>query len=351
MAMHIQSKELQNNWQEIVEKYDISKLSVQTKSIVKLYKNQINKQGQEALTDRRIASFVQDLIAEAKILNEADKNWSKLPQELVEDVTHEFGDIRDIWEFSKRHDSMFQEFSAYSKLLDAGFIWKYFTRSEGSCDLSMTKNSEDYSIEVKFKESEDTFLSRITMHLNGMSLLDDYKFIRGKRISVDLKIQKLDNSTRANIIKEVEEFLDKKEIDFNGHYICIYEGVMPPRGKLIIRDKNGKLSYDPLSKLLISQTNDRDDVCALIKKIFYGQNGHIDKMKKKSKKYPNFIGFLSWSHPFYNDINLSEIEQCFKNLNLEFELYIDIHGVFKDNILLHIPISSGSKKIKTPTNH
>jgi hypothetical protein len=336
MAIHIQSDKLPQNWQTRVEEYDISKLSNQTKFIVKLYKSQITKQRQEALTDRRIALFVQDLIDEAKILNEADANWSKLPQELVEDVTSEFGNISDIWEFSKRHDSMFQEFFAYDKLLDEGFIWKNFQRSKGSCDLSMTKYDKDYFIEVKFKESEDTFLSRITMYLNGMSLLNEYEFIRGKKITVDLKNQQLDNNTRKNIIDEVRIFLDNKVIDFNGKYIRIYEGLLPPSNTLLSQDKNGNYNT-PYSEFIISKTNNREEVCSLITKIFLIDDGHIDKMKKKSKKQPNFIGFLSWSHPFYNDISISEIEQCFKKLNLEFELYVAIHGLLKNTELLYIP--------------
>jgi len=324
MAIHIQSDKLPQNWQTRVKEYDISKLSNQTKFIVKLYKSQITKQGQEALTDSRIALFVQDLIDEAKILNEADENWSKLPQELVEDVTSEFGKINDIWEFSKRDDSMFQEFFAYSKLLDEDFIWKNFTRTKGSCDLSMTKNHKDYFIEVKFKESENTFLSRITMYLNGMSLLNEYEFIRGKKITVNLKNQKLDNNTRIKIVDEVRNFLDNKEIDFDGQYIRIYEGLLPP-------------SNTPYSEFIISKTNNREEVCTLISKIFLTKDGHIDTMKKKSKKYPNFIGFLSWSHPFYSNISISKIEQCFKKLNLEFELYVAIHGVLQNDELLYIP--------------
>ncbi len=339
MAILIQTQCFPQDWKTKVQSHDINHLSSQTQFIIGLYKEQIDKQDKEALGDKRIVSFVNDLIFNnANLLESTDKNWSKLPQDLVKDVTSEFGDIGNIWEFSKRHDSMFQEFSAYSKLLDEGYIWKTFKRSQGSCDLTMQKGGETYNIEVKFKESEDTFLSRIGMYLNGMSLLDDYAFIRGKKITVDLKRRKLDNSTRKEIIKETKLFLSKQELPFTGTYICIYEGYIPPRNGPIIRDKNGH--YDnPLAGLIINETKNKEDVCVLIDKIFLRNDGHIDKMKKKFEKNPNFIGFLSWSHPFYDEISISEIEQCFMDLKLRFTLYVHIYGYGLNNfdVFLKIP--------------
>ncbi len=336
MGAYIQSIKLPRNWKKLVQKYDISYLSSQTQSIIDLLKKQIDYRQNEALTDKRIASFVQDIVfGKAKVLKNADKNWSKLPQDLINDMISEFGNIKDMWEFFKRHDSMYTELKAYEVFLEEGYAWEEFKRNEGSCDLTMIKDSNIYNIEVKFKENEDTFLSRIYMYINGMSLLDDYKFIREKMITIDLKTQKLDNITRKHIIKDVREFLDKKEKYFDGSYIRVHEGQIPPRDNPIIRDKN--VNYDSsYTKFKISQTYSKEDVCTLINKIFLRKDGHINKMKKKSLRYSNFIGFLSWSHPFYHEIDISEIEQCFKSLKLNFKLYVDIQGFGVNSKLLRI---------------
>ena len=62
MGMYIQSIKLPRNWKELVQKYDVSYLSSQTQSIIDMLKKQIDYRKNEALTDKRIASFVQDIV-------------------------------------------------------------------------------------------------------------------------------------------------------------------------------------------------------------------------------------------------------------------------------------------------
>ena len=61
-----------------------------------------------------------------------------------------------------------------------------------------------------------------------------------------------------------------------------------------------------------------------------GKGRHIDKLIKKSKKpqyRDNFTGYLVWSIPFHTEIDNSDIENAFNNLNLDFDLYVSVSGI------------------------
>ena len=95
----------------------------------------------------------------------------------------------------------------YIKLNSYGFILNETVRSSGSCDLVMEKDNKNYNFEVKFKESKDTFKSRLLDIIDGMSLLNENSFLRGKTYEVFIKSDNVDYKIQEEILTDIKNFL------------------------------------------------------------------------------------------------------------------------------------------------
>lgn len=78
--------------------------------------------------------------------------------------------------------------------------------------------------------------------------------------------------------------------------------------------------------LITNELTESQNIDDLICNIFCGENQPIDKMIKKSSKFKNFKGCLSWSIPFYKEVDVEKIKNSFEKLKLDFDLYVCLSG-------------------------
>jgi len=158
----------------------------------------------------------------------------------------------------------------------------------------MNKDNKTFNFEVKFKESEDVGKSRLYDYIDGYSLLEENEFLRGKTFEINLKIDDLTYSNIKDIYNEINVFISEKKDIYDGQNLQIFDSKTN-------RDINQVTQC--LNNFHIQTI---DDVDTLVCNIFIKNNGHLRKLRKKSKRYKaedNFIGCLVWSIPFHMDID------------------------------------------------
>jgi len=89
-----------------------------------------------------------------------------------------------------------------------------------------------------------------------------------------------------------------------------------------------ELDEDNNSSCISQELTNEDAISELIQKILMG-TGPIAKLERKSRRISNFNGCLFWSIPFHKNIDCESINNAFKKLKLEFNLYVFIGGVAK----------------------
>lgn len=320
---HIQKKSLPLDWLKQVEEFDIQKslMSENTKLLALKLIQYIKSEKEKSLT----SYFVQPLIKHIIFGEQFAIPYDDIPRELVEEVLQEINGQRGL-SFTQKCHSVFIELQTYQKLVEDGFVIDDFNRLEGSCDLVMRKEDQIYNFEVKFKESKDVMTSRFFDYIDGMSFLEENSFLRDKIFELYIKVDDPNYKTQKEILKEIDQFIEKKNDIFVGDYVDIFPA---KERKKVSRDI--KYVSDYLGSLHISEEfTDPSSIEDLIKEIFIDNNGHIAKLSKKSKELDNFKGCLVWSIPFHKDINIKHVEEAFKKLDLDFDLYVFLSGIRQD---------------------
>lgn len=319
----IQTKSLPQDWFRQVIGFDVgsSILSRNTKIIASRLIEFIKEDGNDSLLNPLARSLVLYIVFGKKFFTEF---YDSVPVELIYDGMNETKGEKG-FNFTRKLHSVFVEFLIYKKLNSNGFTYKNIARTRGSCDLVMEKNNKDYNFEVKFKESKDVFKSRLLDNIEGMSLLDEYSFLRGEAYEVFVKSQNIDDKIQKEILGDIKDFLVNKKEIHRGKHVDIFNA---RKRQIVIRDVVQASEY--INTLHISQElTDEDTVYELIQKMFIEKNGHITKLVKKSKCIENFTGCLVWDVPFHNDIDFENIKDAFNRLRLGFNLYVFIGGIAK----------------------
>ncbi len=325
----IQSKILPNNWLKSIGKFQIDNatLSDNNKVIAKYIIPIILKEKEKSLTIPLLRYLIEHIILKSSFL----KHYDDLPQKLIQDAFDEIKNEKGINLHRKLH-SLFIELLTYQDLYKKGYKAINSTREEGSSDLIMTKNEKVYNFEVKFKESADIGMSRLYDYVDGYSLLEENRFLRSKVFKIKLKVDSLSYKNLKFILNELDTFLTRKEDIYDGKYLQIFNS--KKRFKL-----NGTVSQSSnyINNFIIQKTDNADQ---LVQEIFIRKNGHLSKLIGKSKKFnieDNFTGCIIWSVPFHLDISDDTIKNAFKKLNLEFDLFVYIGGVLRDEFNFFIP--------------
>ncbi|NRB65486.1 MAG: hypothetical protein HRU40_21130 [Saprospiraceae bacterium] len=316
----IQTKVLPNDWLQKVSCFDVgtSTLSRNTKVIANRLIEFIIEERNYSLLNPSARSLALHVVFGKNFFTGF---YDRLPVELIEEGINETKGVKG-FNFTRKLHSVFVEFIIYKKLYSNGFNLKNITRTRGSCDLVMEKHNKDYNFEVKFKESKDVFKSRLFDNIDGMSLLDEYGFLRGEIYDIQVKSQNIDDRKQKEVLDDIKCFIENKKDQYIGKHIDIFN--LKYRRKV---SRDIKKVSECLTSLHISQElTDEDTVYKLIQNIFIEDNGHITKLIKKSKTIENFNGCLVWDIPFHNDINLENIKNAFNRLKLGFNLYVFIGG-------------------------
>jgi len=319
----IQTKALPNDWLQKVSCFDVgnSTWNSNTKVIASRLVEFIIKEENDSLLNPLARELALHVVFGKKFFTEF---YDELPVKLIEEGINETKGERG-FDFTRKLHSVFIEFLVCNRLISKGFNPKNNKRTSGSCDLVMKKNNKDYNFEVKFKESKDVLKSRLFDNIDGMSLLDEYKFLRGKTYDIRVNSQNIDYKKQREVLEDIKKFLKDKKDCYKGKHIDVFN----------IKNKR-KVSRDIfnvsecLSSSYISQElKDEVTVYNKIQKIFIENNGHITKLSEKSNAIENFNGCLVWDIPFHNDIDLENIKNAFNRLRLDFNLYVFIGGIAK----------------------
>ena len=316
----IQNKILPDNWVKQVEKFDIdnSDLNDKYKIIADSLIKNIIVEKEKSLVDSLSKYLVFHILNGDEFLT---SKYDLLPISLIKDCFDEINGEKGL-NLSRKLHSIFIEFLTYLDLYDKGYEIVEFEREQGSCDLKLQKDGHIYNFEVKFKESKDIGISRLYEYLEGYSLLNKNSFLRDKLLNIILKVDYITDSNISNILNELDKFIEKKTDTFDGNFIYISNPLEKSS-----RSKDINQVYMEIESTRIKKETNVDD---LINQLFMGKGRHIDKLIKKSKKpqyRDNFTGYLVWSIPFHTEIDNSDIENAFNNLNLDFDLYVSVSGI------------------------
>lgn len=326
----IQSKILPINWLETINNFDINKshLSENNKIIATYLMSIILEEKEKSLNNYLPLLLIEYIIFKGNFL----EYYDDLPSELIKDAFDEIGNERGI-DLDRKLHSLFIEFITYKDLYKKGYRITDFTREKGSCDLIMSKDERTYNFEVKFKESPDVGKSRLYDYINGCSLLQENKFLRGKTFEIILKVASLNYSNLQATLDEIDIFINKQEDIYDGKNLQIFNS--KKRTKALNSDFNKINTY--LDTFAIESI---DDVDKLVCDIFIRNNGHLTKLIKKSGRYEskdNFIGCLVWSIPFHREIDNDKIKDAFEKMKLDFDIFVYTFGIGKDVFNFFIP--------------
>ena len=323
------SKDIPDNWVKLFTEFDVNNtdLSVSQKIIFKYFQKYVRdwiskgKDGSQFIASSLIQLFIKSIVSENyNIL----PNYSDLPNCLIENGLKEIKNL-DIKNFTDKVHSVFIEFLSYQHLVRDGYEVVSFNRTSGSCDLVMQKNSETYNFEIKFKQNDDMFASRILDAIIGLSLFGKNNFCRNRTFKIKFKTKSI-YSFFNEILEDVYNFMEKKNVEYYGKYvdICPINYTFKSR------------SIDNVASELNAcyiESCDKEPLKKLVKNIFLQKEGHIYNLKNKFEKrgIENFAGYLVWSLPFRLDVNMDILENAFREALIEekFNLQFDLH-VFVD---------------------
>lgn len=328
---HIQTKVLPQDWLQKVSDFDLdlSSLNCNAKVIARRLIDFIEEEKKDSLSNPLARKLILHIVFKNAFLNEL---YDCVPKTLIIDGMNETKRMAG-FHFTRKLHSVFIEFIIYKKLYSNGFEFKNITRTDGSCDLVMEKNSRDYNFEVKFKESEDTFKSRLFDIIDGMSLLNENSFLRGETYDIQIKSQNIDDNIQGKILLDIGAFISNQKEEYSSNHINIFNVKNNSKHS---RDIN-KVWEDISSSHISQELTDENAIYNLIQKILVENNGHITKLIKKSKRIENFNGCLVWDVPFHKDIDCESAKRAFNCLKLDFDLYVFIVGVSKMNCDFFIP--------------
>jgi len=302
------SKDIPDNWVELFTEFDIDNtdLSISQKLIFKYFQKYIRdrvstgKDSSQFIASNLIQLFVKSIVNENyNIL----PNYSDLPNCLIENALKEIENL-DIKNFTNKIHSVFIEFLSYHHLARDGYEVVSFNRMSGSCDLIMRKNSETYNFEIKFKQNDDIFASRILDAIIGLSLFGKNNFCRDMTFKIKFKTDLIDKLFNE-ILEDVYNFMEKKKVLYYGKYIDIC-----PIGYTF-----KSRSIDNVASELRAcyiESYDKEALKKLVKNIFLQTEGHVHNLKNKFERgIENFIGYLVWLLPFRLDVDIGYIGKCF----------------------------------------
>ena len=306
----IPKKILPDNWQDKIKDFNIdeSSLPLSLKPLCHKIKKNILENEENATTSYFNRPFIRHVCL--------DEKWTlgkyeEVPLELIKEVFSELGSQKGI-QYDTKLYSLFSELDAYKHLHSQGYDLSISERSTGSCDLILEKEEVVYNCEVKLKKSEDSHHTGILFFLQGKAWLPEYENLR-KLDKVYYKILEYPNSYEdiKKMYIEIEKFCKLPNKLYCGIYIELSSAELKP--------------LNPNDYLISQHTEDTTK--NLIEKILTGENRHITKLIEKSKKYDNFIGYLSLDVPFYEEIEKSNLKDAFESLEIGFKLYVDVSGV------------------------
>lgn len=317
----IPNKVLPDDWNDKVRECTIEGLSSSenSKLIAEKLHSIVARDGEHSLTDPLVAKFV-ELCVSGKIA-EFLSGYDVIPIEAMRNTLEELHGEKG-FDLSRKLHSLFVELLVFKYLSCKGYVLKEASiRSDGDCDFVATKDGAEFNFEVKFKESADVMVSRMFDYLQGYSLLRKNSFLRDKCLSIAVKTVITDKN-KGQLVEDLDRFISLAPLPFDSELLTITDcGVVGP-------GRNYKDVVEQLESLKVSEL-DVERAAELVVK-FTESGNQIDKLRTKAANFTpeqNFTGCFVWSVPFTLDANnFDVIGRAFKELKLNFDMYVFIHS-------------------------
>lgn len=330
------------DWLERVNALDfdgirLNEFEFEMANIIKAY---IERDEENSVANRVVQVFLQYAFNGRKSFLSGYEN---IPIGLARNVLSEIGGERG-QAFNNKLHACAIELLAYRKLND---VYDYrivdHTRRDGDCDLIVeNRNKDRLEIEVKYKQGPEAPSETLRHFMFGMSFLPENVWMHGKKYSMTLKAEGINDKVMQKVLEDAKSFFDDPDrSEYETDLIRVNREKDMPAGTLYISTSDGaSLIYCP----------SEEDVFTRIDGVLIdGEGGskQIDKLFFKYNRDPSdrYNGFLAWTMPwFWEDEEPYEMEAnikaAFKRViaekycELPFDLYVWANGFGTDKMLL-----------------
>ncbi len=319
---------LPSDWLNRVDMYDITKLHPNNQRIVNKLKNYIKKYKECALHDYLVQDFILHFVHKEKL----SYNLDDLPTSFVDSLMDEIG-YQKGYQFSLKLISLFEEIQIYDYFIKQGYSYTNISRAQDSTDLIMQKDNQTYDIQIKYKESNETFTGVIQHYIQGMSMIDKYKFLRGREFRVQVLKKSLSHSDRKKAWQEVDSFLNNGVDSCSGEYISIKPSLQFSRHPIkFMEEMNGFSIKDELIE--------SESIKNLVQKIILDRIIRQLSIQYENRNKDNvFNGVIVWDIAFNTSSDFNLIEKEFReSIKLPYDLIVvlkhRLHGKEKYKFVL-----------------
>ena len=185
-----------------------------------------------------------------------------------------------------------------------GYFYKNIEYKDNNADLTLTKDNDEFEIQVKHKQSIDDFLDTIQGYIEGMAMLEEYSHLQDKTLYLNINKESLDDSERKKSWGEVVNFIKNKEESLCTKYITI--------AKRIINIE--QIYQSSFANVLSNKQGTRE----LIEKIIFRVIKKLNNQYENKSENKTFIGVIIWSIPFHEKAD-------FDLIKLKMEELIKVH--------------------------
>lgn len=319
----ITSKILPDNWLDKVQSYDLSQISSeQNRKFTQALIAFISTHKEESLSDLLVQNIAMHICTGESLLFDL----SNIPPTLLDRILFEIKSKRK-FHFSEKLVSIFAEVKTYQLHKDEGYVYSDPKNKKDVTDLTMSYGDMTFDIQVKNKQSNDTFLARIRDYILGMALILENDFLRGQNFQIFLMNEIIGKGDKDKIWDEVSQFITKKSDCFSGKFINIENTVSKRTTSKDISEGHALVNSCLISDELMEAENIID---VISEDGFIGRQ--INELKKQygNKNIANtFIGVIVWDAPFHKNLCVTTVESVFnEHLSLSFDLRVILRDKF-----------------------
>jgi hypothetical protein len=306
------------NWLQLVEEYDVTKITnLTSKCIIENLKRFILNKKESIIGARFVQDFLDAVVKEKyDIFND----FIDIPKFIIDQA---FSEIRGETglRFCEKFDSVINELLAFQEVLKKeNFTPIPRQRADGQSDFFIKKDCLEYQAEVKFKMADQSFYESVTHLIMGHSMFSYAHCLVGKKIKVEIKLpsNKINDSNKKRVYEKVEEWCKYQLYNFSDNDLNIIIENGTERILQIECADNTRLEIIP----------EPCEVCVILK-------SHMKKIQSQfQKRNPErSIGIIMWSTPWNYDSEKKDIIE--KNIRDGIECGLKSMGYICDRLYIY----------------
>jgi len=317
MMMH-QPTLLPNNWLELVNDFDITKIeTIEAQIIAEKIKALILEKQDNIIGSRLIQVFLSAVVNEKYNIYQ---DFYSIPKYVIDEAFSEIkGEIG--LRFCEKLESVLIELISFRDILQINnFTPIEKERAEGQSDFFIKKYCLKYEAEVKFKMGDQSFHDSITHLVMGCSMFLNTHCLVGKEVSIKIKLapNDINHKNKSRVYKKVEQWCQSQLSNFSDEDIDITIENGSEKVLKIECGENTRIACVPTS----------EEVAKILKSHMKTIQSQFIKRKPKRS-----IGIIVWNTPFNYDSE--EKEQIEANIVSGIQSEIDSIGFICDRLYIY----------------